>query len=343
MNSSKKHSRVAAVKVTMEPKLSSRKNNVRKPKHDVASFFAGCGGMDLGFLGGFDYMGARVRKLPFNIVTAYDFNEKCVETYKRNIGGHASVVDLAATNPKTMPAAEVLIGGFPCQDFSSCGPKKGLASKRGRLYESLVEYMRLHQPKVVVAENVPHLAKLADGSVLETIVRDLSSVGYRFEVWSLFAPDYGVPQSRTRLFFVGVRNDLDGAPLKPKPSHVGNHRSIEWAISDLESIADESVPNQSQYFLASKAKKGNGQGDEVSKEGVPSYTVRANAKSRVQFHYRLPRRLTVRECARLQTFPDKFVFPFSATTNVMQVGNAVPPLLAHHVAISISAFLRKSV
>jgi hypothetical protein len=81
MNSSKKHVRVASVKVTLKPTLSSRKATRPVKRHDVVSFFAGCGGMDLGFLGGFDYMELRVRKLPFNIVTAYDFNEKCVETW----------------------------------------------------------------------------------------------------------------------------------------------------------------------------------------------------------------------------------------------------------------------
>ena len=313
----------------------------RQPKHSVVSFFAGCGGLDLGFLGGFRYKGERLRALPFDISAAYDFDDKCVETYRANIGRHAEKKDLAHTCSTSMPEADLLIGGFPCQDFSSCGPKRGLNSQRGRLYETLVNYMRTHRPKVVVAENVPHLARMGGGAVIDTIVKDLQAAGYRFEVWNLFAPDYGIPQSRTRLFFVGVRDDIEGMPVKPNPTHAGCHRSIDWAIRDLEAVIDESVPNQSQYFKASKAKNGNGQGDETSKAGQPSYTVRANAKSRVQFHYKLPRRLTVRECARLQTFPDDFVFPFSATTNVMQIGNAVPPLLAHQVAKSVAAFMRK--
>jgi DNA (cytosine-5)-methyltransferase 1 len=107
----------------------------------------------------------------------------------------------------------------------------------------------------------------------------------------------------------------------------------------LANVTDESVKNQSQYFKASKAKRGNGQGDEMSNPDKPAYTVRANAKSRVQFHYSLPRRLTVRECARIQTFPDAFIFPHSATTNIMQIGNAVPPILAYRVAKSIHSFL----
>ena len=204
---------------------------------------------------------------------------------------------------------------------------------------TLVNYMKVHQPKIVVAENVPHLERIGSGKVLKTIVRDLEAAGYSFVVWKLFAPDYGVPQRRTRLFFIGVRNDIKGTPTKPS-IQFPKHRSIDWAINDLLHVIDESVPNQSQYFLASRAKKGNGQGDERNRMGFPAYTIRANAKSRVQYHYSLPRRLTIRECARLQTFPDDFRFEHSSTTNIMQVGNAVPPVLAHLVASAVNKFLR---
>lgn len=327
----------------LSPPESSNTKDHQDP-HKVISFFSGCGGLDLGFLGGFLFKKSPLRKLPFDIQAAYDFDEKCISTYKTNIGNHAHLIDLADANPEQLPPAELLIGGFPCQDFSSCGPKAGLSSKRGRLYQTLVSYMQVHRPKVVVAENVPNLARMGGGAVIDTILRDLKGAGYHFDLWTLFAPDFGVPQSRTRLFFVGVREDIHkiyGAPSKPRRTHEGKHNSIDWAIGDLENIEDETIANQSQYFKASKAKKGNGQGDETCRVGVPSYTVRANAKSRVQFHYKLPRRLTVRECARLQTFPDDFIFNFSATTNIMQIGNAVPPLLAHKVAVSVASFMDK--
>lgn len=157
---------------------------------------------------------------------------------------------------------------------------------------------------------------------------------------SSFPPDYGVPQRRTRLFIVAVRDDLQGFPVMPKRTHTEEHyRTTRWAIEDLEGISDDSIPNQSQYFRASRAKKGNGQGDETTPADSPSYTIRANAKSRVQFHYSLDRRLTVRECARLQTFPDNFDFPHSATSNIMQIGNAVPPILGNKVARAIAKYL----
>ena len=95
------------------------------------------------------------------------------------------------------------------------------------------------------------------------------------------------------------------------------------------------------FFAASKAHHGNGQGDESNKKDLPAYTIRANPKSRVQFHYSLDRRLTIRECARIQTFPDDFTFKFSKTVNISQIGNAVPPLLAHLVATSIKEYMEQ--
>lgn len=329
----------------IESKRQAKKSSrvTTKKQWSVVSFFAGCGGLDLGFLGGFDYNNITHKDLPFNILKAYDFDEKAVETYRLNIDEHASVQDLSNFKPQTMPAADVLIGGFPCQDFATCGPRRGLNSERGRLYRSLIKYAKVHKPKMVIGENVPGLANIAGGEILKQIVSEIEETGYRVEVWTMYGPDYGVPQSRTRIFIIGVRDDLVGFPIQPQPTHAGKHRTIKWAIKDLESLDCETVvPNQSQYFMASKAKNGNGQGDEVSRADEPGYTVRANAKSRVQFHYSLDRRLTVRECARLQTFPDDFVFPHSATSNIMQIGNAVPPMLAHIVATSITEWLKKA-
>ena len=310
-----------------------------KKSFSVLSFFCGCGGLDLGFRGGFKYHNEFYKKLPFDIKAAYDFNERCIETYNRYFGHHAKVVDLSQTEPEEFIDADILIGGFPCQEFSSCGPLGGLDSDRGQLYKVMVNYMKVHQPKVVIGENVINLLRMQDGKVIETIIQDLKKVGYKVEVWNLFAPDYGIPQNRNRLFFVCIRNDIDGFPERPKPLFVNNPRSIEWAIADLESISDETVRNQSQYFKAAKAKRGNGQGDEKNIRTKPAYTIRANPKSRVQFHYSLDRRLTVRECARIQTFPDDFIFTQAMTTSISQIGNAVPPVLGYVVATSIADFM----
>ena len=305
----------------------------------VMSMFCGCGGLDLGFIGGFRYLGKEYKALPFNIVKAIDIDERAVETYNLNISQHAEVGDLTIIYPCKLPKARILIGGFPCQDFSSSGPKVGFAGERGQLYLSMIAYMKTHKPDIVIGENVPHLATLHGGKYLNQILDDIKTTGYNAVVWELFAPLYGLSQSRKRLIIIAVRKDLGFPPDAPKPKFLSGYLPIEHAISDLEDICDESVPNQSQYFVATKATSGGGQGDHTNKRGELAYCIRANAKARIQFHYSLDRRLTVRECARLQSFPDEFAFPFSAMTNMTQIGNAVPPILAHAIASTIADYI----
>ena len=320
--------------------------NKEKAPYSVVSYFCGCGGLDLGFRGGFKYHDEDYPALPFNILEAYDNEPRCIETYNDYFGaGHATVKDLATVKPEEVSKADILIGGFPCQEFSSCGPLGGLESERGRLYRTLIAYMNTHKPKIVVGENVINLERMEKGEVLKTIKKDLAAAGYAVKVWKMFAPDYGIPQRRTRLIIMCVRKDIFdkyGFPEEPEARFKGKHRSIEWAIGDLVDVTDNSViPNQGDYFGASKAKKGNGQGDESNKKDMPAYTIRANPKSRVQFHYSLDRRLTVRECARIQTFPDDFSFKFSKTVNISQIGNAVPPIMAYLVAQRVKQYLDK--
>lgn len=305
----------------------------------VVSFFSGCGGLDLGFHGDFEFKGTHFKRLPFNILKAYDFDKFCKVTYEFNLDSPFELCDLGTADVQLMPKADVLIGGFPCQEYSICGPLGGNNSKRGALFKSMSRYAKFWKPKIVVAENVPNLPRLNGGDDLKQIRQSFARAGYRSLIWNVHAPDYGVPQARDRVILLFIRSDIQ---INPKPPEILNSqfiRSVGWAIGDLISIEDEAIPNQSQYFKAALAKKGHGQGDEVSPKDAPGYTVRANAKSRIQFHYSLPRRLTVRECARLQTFPDSFIFPFAATRNIYQIGNAVPPVLGHAVAKTISEFL----
>lgn len=320
--------------------------NKEKAPYSVVSYFCGCGGLDLGFRGGFKYHDEDYPALPFNILEAYDNEPRCIETYNDYFGaGHGTVKDLATVKPEEVSKADILIGGFPCQEFSSCGPLGGLESERGRLYRTLIAYMNTHKPKIVVGENVINLERMEKGEVLKTIKKDLAAAGYAVKVWKMFAPDYGIPQRRMRLIIMCVRRDIFdkyGFPEEPEARFKDRHRSIEWAIGDLVDVTDNSViPNQGDYFGASKAKKGNGQGDESNKKDMPAYTIRANPKSRVQFHYSLDRRLTVRECARIQTFPDDFSFKFSKTVNISQIGNAVPPIMAYLVAQRVKQYLDK--
>lgn len=209
----------------------------------VISLFSGCGGLDLGFLGGFTYLSQLFAPLPFRIVAAYDNDSRAVQTYRLNLLDDIHEVDLANVDMSEVPPSDLLIGGFPCQDFSSSGHKLGLSGSRGRLYRVFTAYMKAHRPRVVVAENVPHLAKMGNGIILEEILHEFEDVGYDFRVWKLSCPDFGLPQSRHRLFMVGVRRDLPGAPTPPVPDFRSRHRTIESAIGDLENVSDESIPN----------------------------------------------------------------------------------------------------
>ncbi len=307
---------------------------------NAVSLFSGCGGLDLGFLGGFNFCNKKYQSLPYKIVHAYDIDEKATQTYGLNLSNEVTTIDLTTIDISSLPPANVLLGGFPCQDFSSCGHKKGFQGNTGELYTVMKDYMNIHKPGIVVGENVPFLERLGNGKFLRHIINEFESVGYIFQVWKIYCPDFGLPQSRTRLFLIGVRSDIKSFPKPPTPELFYQYVTIDKAIGDLVEITDESVPNQTQYFVATKATKGAGQGDQKSKEGEIAYTVRANTKARVHFHYSLERRLTVRECARLQSFPDEFVFPHSASQNMLEIGNAVPPIIGHLIAKQIYEFIK---
>jgi DNA (cytosine-5)-methyltransferase 1 len=315
---------------------SDRKDDL---SYSVLSLFSGCGGLDLGLLGGFNYLGKKYKNLNFKIIGSYDIDQKSIDTHNLNLNTNAHVSDLSKVPTSELPIAQILTGGFPCQDFSSSGLKKGMSTERGQLFTVLRDYMKLHKPLIAVGENVPFLEKLDNGIALKTIKKEFEKVGYKVQVWKIYCPDYGLPQSRTRLFIICVRNDIEGFPDHPVPTHVFKHVSIDEALDDLVVIEDETIPNQSQYFMATKATAGAGQGDQKSKKGELAYTVRANAKARIHFHYSLDRRLTVRECARLQSFPDEFVFPHAAMNAMTQIGNAVPPIIGHVIGKQLQKFL----
>lgn len=305
----------------------------------VVSFFTGCGGFDLGLTGGFRYLNRSFRRLPFETIAAYDILPDAIETYRLNIGSEIQECDLSQVDISQLPSSDLVIGGFPCQDFSSSGPKVGLNGKRGQLYTVIRDYIEVHQPKIFIAENVPYLMRLGSGKYLSQIISEFGACGYRVAVWQLNCPDFGLPQSRKRIFIVGVRNDLAGFPAKPTGQFSKSIVPIDFALNDLVEVLDEKVPNQGQFFVSSRATGGGGQGDHANQAGKVAYCIRANSRGRIQFHYSLDRRLTVRECARLQSFPDDFVFPFTTQRNLTLIGNAVPPIIAHAVGESIFSYL----
>lgn len=315
--------------------------SLSKPKsmkpHSVVSMFSGCGGMDLGFLGGFDFLGERYDKNPYKIVWANDLNEAACRTYRKNLNHDiycGSIWDVMDTLPET-GTVDIVIGGFPCQDISVNGKGRGINGARSGLYRAMVQVVDQLRPKVFVAENVKGLLMRHNADSLATVLRDFSDLGYQVSYQLYHAADYGVPQSRERVFIVGTAPDV--APFEPPyPSH----KQKEWivaesAISDLQNLNEDPEFNH----IWSKAQKSPDQGSRRLLADRVGYTIRAECHGNIQWHYNLDRRISMREAARIQSFPDNFIFQSKLRETERQIGNAVPPILAWHMARALKKIL----
>ena len=309
-----------------------RNNHSDGGGRSVVSLFSGCGGLDLGFLGGFKTLGKTYKRLPFKIVWANDIDDAACETYRQNISDDIRCGDVWEAM-KTLPKrADVVIGGFPCQDVSVNGLGMGANGHRTNLYKAMLESVRRLRPGVFVAENVKGLIMEKHRSFREQIVSDFENLGYTVDCRLYLAADYGVPQMRARVFIVGAR---DGASFSPPPPVVGkdNWTTAKAAAEDLESLPE----NKDNNHIWSKARRNTEQGNRILKPGRPADTIRAECHGNSHFHYRLPRRVSMREAARFQSFPDNFIFARGIRKIERQIGNAVPPVLAWHIAKSVAA------
>lgn len=320
-----------------------------KKNYSIISLFAGCGGMDLGFTGGFTSLGKKYPKRNFVISWANDIEPNACKTYKEYFGHDIVCGDITqilnGKNQQTMfeqsipETADIVIGGFPCQDFSHAGKRLGFGSKRGMLYQSMVEVVKRTKPSLFVAENVKGLLTMNNGEAIKTIIKDFEALGYHVEYNLYLAADYGVPQMRERVVIVGTRKDKLPPFKHPKSTRKkDNWITLEKAIGDLENKKEGATPNH--YW--SKAKKNNGQGNNKVKKEAPGPTMRAEHHGNIEFHWNGKRRLSAREAARIQSFPDDMIFMPSTSSAYKQIGNAVPPVLAWNVATAIEEFLNKN-
>lgn len=305
-------------------------------KYSVVSMFSGCGGMDLGFMGGFEVFGRRYGSLPFEIAWANDLNAEACKTYRRNLGHEIATGDVWELLDRMPTKADVLIGGFPCQDISVNGKRAGVNGKRSGLYKAMVEAIKRCKPKVFVAENVKALLRHEEW--LRQVVGDFESLGYKLHYQLYQAADYGVPQTRERVLFVGTAKGVE--PYAPP---VAERSAATWmtareAIGNLEDMPQNPRINH----IWSLANTSPEQGNRRLVADRPGYTIRAECHGNIQYHYRLPRRISMREAARIQSFPDKFLFVSGLRETERQVGNAVPPVLAWNVANAVLECLRTS-
>ncbi len=301
----------------------------------VISLFSGCGGMDLGFIGDFTFLGTKYRRTGFKIIWANEINHAACKTYRKNFGENSIVEgDINDVYEQMPTSADVIIGGFPCQDISINGKMEGINGKRSSLYSAIVKAVKQVRPKAFVAENVGSLLMRRHEQSLYKIISDFNSLDYNVSYKLYNAADYRVPQTRERVFIVGTRKDV---PLftPPNPSKE-KQLSAKDAISDLE----DKEWNKDFSHIWSKAIPSGEQGNRHLIADRPGYTIRSECHGNIQFHYSLPRRISMREAARIQSFPDSFYFPCGIRETERQIGNAVPPVLAWKIANAIKHILK---
>ena len=296
----------------------------------IASLFSGPGGLDLG-----------LQWAGHEIAWANDIFGDAAATYARNLDANIDTRDICKIAAKKIPACDVVVGGFPCQGFSVANWSRYVSDPRNLLYRELVRVVRVKRPRFFVGENVKGLASLGKGAVLRGIVREFESIGYRVHHQVVNAADYGVPQRRIRLLIVGVRADQsDTLCLSPKPTHADPEEANLLGLKPWRSVGDalahfpepekgRHIPNHecSKYKL-----RFNGYlGHRYVEPSRPAPTVTARGDDRggvvVLHHPGNRRRMTARELAAVQSFPDDFVFEGTKTSAYRQIANAVPPLL----------------
>jgi DNA (cytosine-5)-methyltransferase 1 len=289
----------------------------------VLDLFAGCGGLALGFeAAGFKTIG-------------FEMNPDAAITYVTNLKGDCLVEKL--TLESIYPAADIVIGGPPCQPFSVGGNQNGIHDSRNG-FPFFVDAIRKVRPKVFMFENVRGLL-YSNKWYLELIIEELESLGYKTDCQLLNAVNYGVPQNRERFFLVGHNSEFNFPKPETQKFTVGD------AIFDLmNTVPEESkflTPSQDIYIAKyERASKCVNPRDLYSDRPSRTLTCR-NLSSATGDMHRVKlldgrrRRLLIREAARLQSFPDRFVFTGAETSQFNQIGNAVPPLLAYKMAQAV--------
>lgn len=305
----------------------------------VLSLFSGCGGMDLGF-----------EQAGHEIIWANDIDKWACKTYEKNFSIKPLKEDIR--NVKQFPDADIVIGGYPCQGFSLAGNRDAF-DKRNYMYLEFARALDTVQPKMFVAENVKGVITPFKSAprALDLMEKKFRSCGYRVTSRLLNAKDYGVPQDRERLFIVGIRTDLNKEYVFPKKTH--GKAPLKPYVTLREAIGDLPPPKKGEYYDHTGFSSRYMSRNRIRGWDQVSYTIQASGRH-APLHPSCPpmrkveqdvwkftddigkyKRLSVRESARIQTFPDGFILAGSLNSKYKQIGNAVPPLLAKVIALQL--------
>lgn len=351
-------------------------------KWNLLSLFSGCGGLDLGFeLAGLKaVMGEKVMEEAFrdksvfqkninnnvfNTIFVNDIFTEARETYAGNAGKYIYMDKSDIRKIKQFPKADIVLGGFPCPGFSEAGPRL-LDDKRNFLYLHFIRCLMQSKPKLFVAENVKGMTTLGKGEVFKQIVEDFAAAGYTIYHKLLSSEEYGVPQIRKRVILVGVRNDIDFEYQYPEPAYGDEKKGLK-KIVDLRTAIGDLEDNPGEYFTGSYSSMFMSRNRKKS-WSEPSFTIQASGRQAPIHPGGEPmvkvgkdkyiftdgeennRRLSVKEIARIQTFPDWYEFSRGTSNRnenakldlvYKQIGNAVPVRLALAVAEPIAEFAKK--
>lgn len=320
----------------------------------AVSLFSGCGGADQGMVGGFVFNKKKYSKLPFELVYATDIDQKALNTHMENFKCSRVVCkDICDTDSSEIPDCDIIVGGFPCQSFSTVNPTKNPFDARANLYKQMARVVKDKQPKIFIAENVKGFMTLQKGSILKKVISCFENAGYTVYSKLFNAADYGVPQKRERVILVGIRNDI--AQNKeyrwPDATNKDNWVPLSVAVPQL-AVGEE------KYYFSERAVRGMKNAKNNMKRGLyqdlnqPCLTVTSHL-AKVSLNSRDPvllvdakkeryRRFTPSEAARIQSFPDEFRFAGSELDAYRQIGNAIPPVMFWHIMKSVQDYLEKT-
>lgn len=333
--------------------------------YKIISTFTGAGGLDIGFHGGFSFLGQDFKKLKFETAVSLDLNDFSCDTIRTDTKYfpntkvyNENIIDFDEKQIENEDF-DVLLGGFPCVTFSVVGKQQGIKDDlNGKLYESYARYVDTFKPKVFLAENVKGILSANKGQAIKIIKKRFEDTGYKLKVYSVNLADFGVPQLRQRVLFIGVRDDIKTEFIGPEFTHKNNHIPSGAAfvgidvdcpnnnfIKALPKTTEKigAIPEGGNFKDLPKHLAVKGLMSNIYRRldrSIPAYTVIASGGGGTwHYHYEEPRALTNRERARLQAFPDDLIFQGTNTEARRQIGNAVPPVGAHPFAERIQDVL----